>query len=80
MIDQAAIDRVSDRLRSERIWVSHDGRIDEPAAAALIGVRPRTLREWRGLGTGPSFVFAGKVTYYIAEILAFLASKSNRAA
>jgi predicted DNA-binding transcriptional regulator AlpA len=41
-------------------------------AAPLIGVRPKTLSNWRVLGRGPSHIRAGsKVAYDVSDIEAW---------
>lgn len=69
---------VAKRLEDAGHWVSPDRRIYERAAAKLIGVKPRTMRNWRSLGIGPSYIAAGVLTYRIAAILEFLESRENR--
>ena len=59
-------------------WVSIDGlhRVHESGAARLLGVKPRTLRAWREMGTGPRFVrMPGRLTYRVGALLDWLASR-----
>ncbi len=58
-------------------WVSGDGRIGEPAAAALLGWNPASLTNRRSEGTGPPFYrLAGggnRVTYSLADLAHWVA-------
>ncbi len=52
-----------------------------PEAAALIGVRPQTLRIWRMKGCGPAYVRLGdtpgaRVAYRLSDLKAWLDSRS----
>lgn len=48
-------------------------------AAPLIGVKPKTLMNWRVLGVGPSHIRAGrKVAYDVADIEAWKAERRVR--
>lgn len=81
MTDTNELERIASHLKSAGYWVSLDRRrTDEPGAAALIGITTRTLRQWRAAGTAPTFIRAGKLTYWISDILDFIASRENRAA
>ncbi len=44
--------------------VTGNDRLSPPDAAALIGVRPRTLSDWRSRQFGPSFIKLSKHVYY----------------
>lgn len=52
------------------------GLLDTEAAARLLGVRPRTLAEWRKRGVGPAFVRLGRkhsrVLYRTEDLEAFV--------
>lgn len=80
MIDSSEVERVASRLESAGHWVSLDHRTDEAGAAKLIGIKPRSLRSWRAQGTGPTFIYAGRVTYKIAAVLDYLNERENRMA
>ena len=75
-----SIAEIAKRLELSGHWVSADYRVDESTAAHLIGVKPRTMRLWRARGIGPPFIAAGRLTYRISAVLAFLESRENRAA
>ena len=63
------------RLEARKRWVSLDLRTDEKTAAEIIGVKPRTFRQWREEGRGPVFVAVGqRVTYRLGDIIAWLDS------
>jgi hypothetical protein len=38
--------------------------INTADAAQMIGIRPETLRQWRMIGQGPSFLKLGKLVKY----------------
>ena len=68
---------LAERLEARKRWVSLDLRTDEKTAAEIIGVKPRTFRQWREEGRGPVFVAVGqRITYRLADILAWLDSRS----
>lgn len=76
MIDPRVMD-LADRLEARKRWVSLDLRTDEKTAGEIIGVKPRTFRQWREEGRGPVFVAVGqRITYRLADILAWLDSRS----
>ena len=77
MTDPTDLERIAGRLEAAGYWVSLDHRTDEAGAAKLIGIRPRSLRNWRAQGTGPAFVYAGRVTYKIAAVLDYLNEREN---
>ena len=62
------------RLESQGAWVSPDLRVSEQTAADIVGVKFGTLRAWRYSGVGPTFIYAGRVTYRIASVLDFIKS------
>lgn len=80
MTDANELERIASRLESAGHWVSLDHRTDESGAAELIGIKPRSLRNWRAQGIGPAFVFAGRVTYKITAVLDYLNERENRMA
>lgn len=45
--------------------MSADRMIDQRAAAALLGLRPRTLEAWRLRGTGPTYRRIGRRVRYL---------------
>ncbi|MEO7937735.1 MAG: helix-turn-helix domain-containing protein [Burkholderiaceae bacterium] len=55
--------------------VCPDGRHDETAAAAYLGLKPTTLRAWRARGTGPAYYRAGKVWYRVVDLVAWIESR-----
>ena len=65
------------RLEQSRHWVSLDLRTDEKTAGEIIGVKPRTFRQWREEGRGPVFVAVGqRITYRLTDILSWLDSRA----
>lgn len=50
--------------------------LDEVEAAALLGVHPRTLANWRYLGNGPPYVACGRRrTYRLEDLLSWQAAR-----
>ena len=72
------VEDIAKRIAAAGHVVTFDYRIREKAAAKLIGVTPRTMRNWRSLGIGPAFVAAGVLTYRIQAIMEFLESRENK--
>lgn len=57
----------------------HDQMLTEDAAAAFVGVSPRTLQKWRVVGGGPLFLKLGRsVRYAVADLEAFLSQRRRR--
>lgn len=53
-----------------------DNLLDTHAAAALIGVSPRTVETWRVRGSGPRFVRVGRLARYRrADLDAWIAER-----
>ena len=52
--------------------------LDTPAAAKALGVRPRTLEDWRRRGGGPPYVrlSATRVRYHLDSLEAWLQSRT----
>ncbi len=76
-LDQRAA-ALAERLERAGKWVSLDGRISEPDAAELVGVSPRTFRNWRDEGRGPVFVLVGRrLTFRIADLLRWLDERTH---
>jgi phage terminase Nu1 subunit (DNA packaging protein) len=61
--------RVLEWIRRRKITTTPDGRIKAAAAAELIGVRPRTLKDWEDEGLGPRSVKLGKSRFYRVDSL-----------
>lgn len=51
-----------------------DRRTDAAGASIFLGLSPKTLANHRTTGTGPAFVKRGRVWYYEADLLAWLAT------
>lgn len=48
---------------------------DTDASAYLGGIRPKTLKNWRSAGEGPSFIKVGRsVRYSVADLDQYLAA------
>lgn len=66
------------RLEQSRHWVSPDFRVREATAAHVLGVSPRTLRNWRDEGLGPVFLRVGhRLTFRIADLLCWLDQQTH---
>jgi|GEM_PF-2895913 len=76
--DWGAVERTAARLDLQGVWVSADLRVSDSTAADLLGVGPRTLRDWRQDGWGPTYVCAdrARITYRLADLLAWVNSRS----
>jgi predicted DNA-binding transcriptional regulator AlpA len=60
-----------------------DRLVSEAETAALLGIAPRTLQEWRRKGAGPAFIrLTGRsIRYRQADVLAWVTARirpSNR--
>jgi hypothetical protein len=56
------------------------GYVDEPEAAAALDITPKTLSEYRRLGTGPAYAeLARKIIYSREALAAWLAAGGVRA-
>jgi predicted DNA-binding transcriptional regulator AlpA len=51
--------------------------VNEAGAAALLGLKPRTLTEWRMLGTGPAYVRISNrcIRYRLSDLDAWAAER-----
>lgn len=66
---------------SSRVATSHavDALLDTPGAAALLGMRPQTLAEWRTTGRGPRFIAVStrRIRYRRADLDAWLDAQTR---
>ena len=59
---------------------SHPPVVDTTAAAAYIGVSPRTLHTWRSEGRGPSYIRAGRcIRYRLRDLETYLDARTVEA-
>jgi len=58
------------RIRAHRIPITPAGMLRERDAATVLGVAPRTLREWRKAGKPPPHVRLNRGTWYSVGVLA----------
>jgi hypothetical protein len=64
-----------------RVRVLPDGRISRADAAAFLGLRPKTLADWKCRGLGPQPVrVGGRVFYRLADLEAFRDTGARAAA
>jgi len=63
------------------IRILPDGRVSRQDAAAFLGLRPKTLACWSGLGHGPKpRKVGGRVFYLLKDLEAFRDSGAREAA
>jgi hypothetical protein len=63
------------RIRAEGIPITPAGLLRERAAAQVLGVAPRTLREWRLAEKPPPWHrLSGTIRYHVADLAAFITS------
>jgi len=56
-------------LRDGQCFLQHDLFTNEAGLAHLLGLTPRTLRNWREVGNGPRAHYTSRVLYDIDEIV-----------
>lgn len=68
-------DAVAALVQQYREWLAENGhsilagdRVNESAAAALLDLSPRTLRNYRSARTGPAFIKRRRVSYCLQAI------------
>jgi hypothetical protein len=67
-------------LRAAGFTISLDGRIPSAAAAALIGIAPGTLRNWRCAGIGPPYgLLRSRAWYVLRTVVEWIRRESERA-
>lgn len=70
-----------DAIEQVRIRVTPDGRVDRRAAAAFLGIKPKTLTSWAARGYGPEIVrVGGRAFYRLAALEAFVRAGTGMAA
>jgi predicted site-specific integrase-resolvase len=66
-------------VKEIEVEIYPDGRLDVKNCAAYLGVKIRTLAEWRVAGTGPRFLKRmGRVFYYQTDIDEWLLLKGKK--
>jgi hypothetical protein len=74
-------ERLAERLRAAGHWVSLDLRVNLETAAEILGAEEKTLVNWRAAGHPlRSMKPAGRITYYLVDLIAFIESDVDRAA
>ncbi len=58
--------------------VTADGRLTTVGAAALIGIKHDTLKNWRSQGKGPPHFRAGQVWYRVDDVLDWIDEQERR--
>ena len=56
----------------QNLFIYLDGRMDIKNTALYLGVKERTLAQWRYLGKGPPFIKRGKIFYFKSDIDSWL--------
>ena len=51
--------------------------LNKPQAAALLGVRPKTVDAWKSKGTLPSYRLGGRIFYKRGEVMAALEAQTQ---
>jgi excisionase family DNA binding protein len=54
-----------------------DELLNKPQAAALLGVRPKTVDAWKSKGTLPSYKLGGRIFYKRGEVMAALEAQTQ---
>jgi hypothetical protein len=72
-------DELAARLRATGHRVTIDLRTDNDGAAAVIGIAPGTLKNWRlGKGRGPNWSeLNGRAWYRLREIMDWISANSH---
>ena len=69
------LDKLETSCRERGLWVSPDGRVREDDAADLLGMKPKTLSNWRyGDGRLPFVKRSGRPLYALADLAEYLAA------
>ena len=64
-------------IRTPKIVVLPDGRVDRKSAASYLGREPKTLADWHSKGIGPkSRMVGGRRFYDIDDLTAFAQGKA----
>ncbi len=74
----AEIKRIAEDLTAAKHWVSPDRRVNEKTAAYFLGISIRHLRKLREQDRAPDFAVIGRLTYSIADLLDYIASRTYR--
>jgi len=56
----------------ENLLIYQDGRMDAKNAAMYLGLKEKTLAQWRYLGKGPPFIKRGKIFYFKEDLDSWL--------
>lgn len=65
-------DDIARRLADAGFVVTIDHEVESAGAAALLGVTPKTLRNWRADLAGPNWRVRGRIVLYaIADLIAW---------
>lgn len=82
------IDNIMENEKAEEIqrrklisnyWDIHDdSQVDTDVAAMLLGRQPTTLKKWRSLGVGPSYMRGRPVMYRIGSLRDYIEEMQSR--
>ena len=69
---ESEAERVAQRIRARGDWVSDDLRVSAETTAAMLDIKPGTLRNWSYIAKGPTPIRIenGPRTYRLVDILA----------
>ena len=56
----------------QNLFIYQDGRMDVKNTALYLGVKEKTLAQWRYLGKGPPFIKRGKIFYFKDDLDSWL--------
>lgn len=63
------------RIKSAGHWITDDNRVTADGAAYLIGIKPKTLRNWRSERKGPPPLQRGRlITYHLHDVLNWIST------
>jgi hypothetical protein len=64
------VSRLRQQLQARGFAVSVDDHVRSAAAAAVLGIQPTTLRNWRSVGNGPDWIVRRRAPWYALKALA----------
>jgi hypothetical protein len=70
--------QLRETCRERGTWLSPDDRVREADAAELLGLKPKTLENWRAAGAKlPYIKRAGRPIYALADLARYIADSEN---
>ena len=69
------LEKLRSFVRERGFWISADERVREAVAAQLLGLKPKTLENWRGAGARlPHIKRGGRPLYALVDLAGHLAA------